>query len=78
MPPPPGAISIDALQRLGLIANGLVHAAQFQVEAAEAGVIAAAAYPNPQVMLTGGPQHPRIAAANPATYHRAVTVIQSL
>lgn len=77
-PAPPGALSIDALQRLGLEANGLVRAAQSQVDIAAAGVVGAAAYPNPQVMLTGGPQHPRIAAANPATYHRAVTVAQNI
>ena len=45
---PAGALSIEALQRLGLEANGLVRAAQSQVGVAEAGVIGAAAYPNPK------------------------------
>ncbi len=46
---PPGALSIEDLQRLGLEANGLVRAARSQVNMAEAGVIGAAAYPNPEV-----------------------------
>ncbi|KIO48958.1 TolC family protein [Nitrosospira sp. NpAV] len=77
-PMPPGALSIEALQRVGLEANGLVRAARSQVDAAEAGVIGAAAYPNPEVALSGGPQHPRIAAANPATNHRVATVSQRI
>ncbi|MEP6877972.1 MAG: TolC family protein [Nitrosospira sp.] len=75
---PAGALSIEALQRLGLEANGLVRAAQSQVGIAEAGVIGAAAYPNPQVSVIGGPQHPRIQAANPATNTRQVTVTQTI
>ena len=75
---PAGALSIEALQRLGLEANGLVRAAQSQVGVAEAGVIGAAAYPNPQVSVIGGPQHPRIQAANPATDTRQVTVTQTI
>lgn len=73
-----GALSIEALQLLGLKSNGLVPAAQSQVGAAEASVIAAAAYPNPQVSLIGGPQHPRIPAANPATNTRQVTITQTI
>lgn len=80
-PPAPvsaDALSIEDLQRLGLRANGLVRAAQFQVGMSEAGVIGAAAYPNPQVSVIGGPQHPRIPAANPATNTRQVTVTQTI
>ena len=75
---PATAISIEALQRLGLEANGLVHAARSQVGIAESGVIAASAYPNPQVTAMGGPQHPRILAANPATHTREVGVVQPI
>ena len=75
---PPGALSIEALQRVGLEANGLVRAARSQVDAAEAGVIGAAAYPNPEVTLKGGPQDARIPAANPATNHRIVTLAQRI
>ncbi len=74
----PGALSIGDLQRLGLEANGLVRAAQSQVDVAKAGVIGAAAYPNPQVSVIGGPQHPRIQAANPATNTRQVTISQTI
>jgi cobalt-zinc-cadmium efflux system outer membrane protein len=63
---------------LGLAANGLVKAAQSQVGMAEAGVIGAAAYPNPVVSVIGGPQNPRIPAANPATNTRQVTVTQTI
>lgn len=72
------AISIEALQRLGLEANGLVHAARSQVGIAESGVISASAYPNPQVSAMGGPQHPRIMAANPANSIREVGVVQPI
>jgi len=77
-PVPPGAVSIEDLQRLGLRANGLVRAAQSQVDAAAAGVIGAAAYPNPQVTIAGGPQHARVPAGLPANYHRQVTVAQTI
>jgi cobalt-zinc-cadmium efflux system outer membrane protein len=76
--PPPGALSIQDLQRLGLEANGLVRAARSQITMAEAGVIGAAAYPNPEVILTGGPQHARIPQALPATNHRALTLLQNI
>lgn len=72
------AISIEALQRLGLEANGLVHAARSQVGIAESGVISASAYPNPQVSMMGGPQNPRILAANPANSIREVGVVQPI
>ena len=51
---------------------------QSQVEMAQAGVVGAAAYPNPTVSVIGGPQHPRIPAANPATNTRQVTVTQTI
>jgi cobalt-zinc-cadmium efflux system outer membrane protein len=73
-----GSVSIEEVQRLGLEANGLVKAAKSQVGMAEGGVIGAAAYPNPQVSVIGGPQHPRIPAANPATNTRQVTVTQNI
>jgi cobalt-zinc-cadmium efflux system outer membrane protein len=75
---PAGALSIEDLQRIGLEANGLVHAARSQINMAEAGVIGAEAYPNPQVALIGGPQHPRIPAANPATNTREISVFQTI
>jgi cobalt-zinc-cadmium efflux system outer membrane protein len=55
-----------------------VRAAQSQVDAAAAGVIGAAAYPNPQVTVAGGPQHARVPAGLPANYHRQVTVAQTI
>lgn len=75
---PPGAFSIEALQRVGLEANGLVRAARSQVDAAEAGVIGAAAYPNPMVTVIAGPQHARIPLAHPATNTRQVNVVQTI
>lgn len=75
---PPGALSIEALQRVGLEANGLVRAARSQVDAAEAGVIGAAAYPNPMVTVIAGPQHARIPLAHPATNTRQVNVVQTI
>jgi cobalt-zinc-cadmium efflux system outer membrane protein len=56
----------------------LVHAARSQIGMAEAGIVGAAAYPNPEVTLTGGPQHARIPQALPATNHRAVTLMQTI
>lgn len=75
---PEGALSIEELQQLGLEANGLVRAARSQINMAEAGVVGAAAYPNPEVIVTGGPQHARIPQALPATNHRAVTLLQHI
>ena len=37
-----------------------MRAARSQIDMAEAGVIGAAAYPNPQVTFMGGPQHAAI------------------
>lgn len=72
------ALSVEALQKLGLEANGFVRAARSQVSAAQAGIVGAAAYPNPQVSVLAGPDHPRIPAANPSTYQRQVTVAQTI
>ncbi|MBN9125603.1 MAG: transporter [Nitrosospira sp. 56-18] len=72
------SVSIEDVQRLGLQANGLAQAAKSQVGMAEAGVIGAAAYPNPVVSVIGGPQHARIPLANPATNTRSVTVTQTI
>ena len=77
-PNPAHALSIEALQILGLEAHGLIRAAQSQVDVAEASVVSAAAYPNPQVIVAGGPQHVRVPAGNPANYHRQVTVAQTI
>ncbi len=71
-------LSIESLQRLGLEANGLVRAARSQVGMAESGVISAEAYPNPQVSAIGGPQKPRIEAANPANSTREIGVVQPI
>ena len=59
------ALTILELQLLGLEANGLVRAAQSKVEAAEAGVISAGAYPNPEIEFQGG--HNRARAIGPIT-----------
>ena len=59
------SLSITNLQRLGLEANGLVRAARSRVDAAEAGVISAGAYPNPELEFVGG--HNRARALGPIT-----------
>lgn len=58
---PATALSIEAIQWLGLGGNGLVRAAQAQVRAAEAGVTAASAYPNPELEVQGGQDRTRVA-----------------
>ncbi len=58
-------LTIIELQRLGLESNGLVKAAQSKVEVAEAGVISAGAYPNPELEFMGG--HNRARAVGPIT-----------
>ena len=73
-----GILSIEAVQRVGLEANGLVRAARSQIDMAEAGVVGAAAYPNPQLTFMGGPQHARIPQALPANIHRQFTVAQTI
>ena len=57
------SLSITNLQRLGLEANGLIRAARSRVDAAEAGVISASAYPNPALEFVGG--HNRASAPGP-------------
>ncbi len=57
------SLSITNLQRLGLEANGLVRAARSRIDAAEAGVISAGAYPNPELEFVGG--HNRARAPGP-------------
>jgi outer membrane protein, heavy metal efflux system len=59
------SLSITNLQRLGLEANGLIRAARSRVDAAEAGVISAGAYPNPELEFVGG--HNRARALGPIT-----------
>ncbi len=71
-------LSIEALQRVGLEANGLIRAARSQIDMAEAGVVGAAAYPNPHVTFMGGSQHARIPSALPADIHRQFTVAQTI
>lgn len=72
-------LTIEELQRLGLRANGLVQAANFQIKAAEASVIGASAYPNPQLTFMAGPQHARVVPqALPANSHRQFTVSQTI
>jgi cobalt-zinc-cadmium efflux system outer membrane protein len=75
---PSQVLTIEELQRLGLKANGLVQAAHFQIRAAEAGVIGASAYPNPQLTFMAGPQHARLPQALPANSHRQFTVSQTI
>lgn len=75
---PSQVLTVEELQRLGLKANGLVQAAHFQIRAAEAGVVGASAYPNPQLTYMAGPQDPRIPAARPANSHRQFTISQTI
>jgi cobalt-zinc-cadmium efflux system outer membrane protein len=76
--PPSQVLTIEELQRLGLKANGLVQAANFQIRAAEAGVVGASAYPNPQLTFMAGPQHARLPQALPANSHRQFTITQTI
>lgn len=73
-------ITIDDLQLLGLQANGLVQAARSQVEMAEASVVAAKAYPNPNVTIKAGPQTRRlpISDTGPSNNYREVNVSQPI
>lgn len=72
--------SIEEIQRLGLEANGLVHAARSQVNIAEAGVVSASAFPNPEVTFMAGPDTPRLPfeLTGPSSTQRHVTVTQPL
>ncbi|MCO6428798.1 TolC family protein [Nitrosomonas communis] len=73
-------LSIEEIQRLGLEANGLVLAARSQVNIAEAGVVSASAFPNPEVTFTAGPDTPRLPfeLTGPSSMQRQVTVSQPL
>ncbi|MBY0485049.1 TolC family protein [Nitrosomonas sp.] len=73
-------LKIDEIQRLGLQANGLVLAARSQVEMAKAGVVAAAAFLNPEVTVTAGPDSNRysLAITGPTSMQRSVTVNQPI
>ena len=73
-------LTIEELQRLGLQANGLVHAARSQVDMAEAGVVAARAYPNPNVSFKMGPQSRRmpVSVTGPSNDYREVNVSQPI
>lgn len=73
-------LTINELQKIGLQANGLVQAARSQVHMAEAGVVAARAYPNPNVAIKVGPQSKRMPASitGPANDYREVNVSQPI
>lgn len=73
-------LTIEELQQVGLKANGLVQAARSQVDMAEAGVVAARAYPNPNVAIKVGPQSKRMPASvtGPANDYREVNVSQPI
>ena len=73
-------LTIDELQRLGLQANGLVFAARSQVDMAQAGVVAASAFLNPEVTVMAGPDSNRysLAITGPTSMQRHVTVNQPI
>ncbi len=73
-------VTIEEVQRLGLQANGLVLAARSQVDMARAGVVAASAYLNPEVLVQAGPDDRRrpIIDTGPATMQRSITVTQPI
>lgn len=73
-------LSIEEIQRLGLEANGLVLAARSQVNISEAGVVAASAFPNPEVTVMAGPVTRRLpeSLTGPAAGQRVVTVNQPI
>lgn len=72
--------SPEEIQRLGLEANGLVLAARSQVNIAEAGIVSASAFPNPEVTFMAGPDTPRLPfeLTGPSSMQRQVTVNQPL
>ncbi len=72
--------TIEELQRLGLQANGLVQAARSQIEMAKAGVVAASAFLNPEVIVMAGPDARRLPfdLTGPASMQRSVTVSQPI
>lgn len=72
--------TVAEIQRIGLEANGLIQAARSQVNMAKAGVIAAKAYPNPEVTVMAGPDSNRYALniTGPTSMQRTVTVNQPI
>lgn len=72
--------TVPEIQRIGLEANGLMQAARSQVDIAKAGVIAARAYPNPEVTVMAGPDTGRgpVAEVGIFTMQRSVTVNQAI
>ncbi len=76
----PNQLTIDELQQLGLQANGLVHAARSQVDIAQANVVSASAFPNPEVTVMAGPQSNRLPSSvtGPSNTQREVTVSQPI
>lgn len=77
---PTQQLNIEELQRLGLQANGLVRAARSQIEIAEANVISASAFPNPDVTVMVGPQSKRLPASvtGPANDQHEIRVNQPI
>lgn len=73
-------LTIDELQRVGLEANGLVQAARSQIGMAQAGVVAASAFLNPEVTVTAGPDSNRfpLHITGPTSMQRSVTVNQPI
>ena len=72
--------TVPEIQLIGLEANGLVQAARSQVNIAKAGVIAARAFPNPEVTVMAGPDSNRYALSvtGPTSMQRTVTVNQPI
>ncbi|MDP1558059.1 MAG: TolC family protein [Nitrosomonas sp.] len=73
-------LTIEELQRLGLQANGLVLAARSQIDMAQAGVVAASAFLNPEVTVMAGPDSNRfpLIITGPTSMQRSVTVNQPI
>ncbi|MDO9310058.1 MAG: TolC family protein [Nitrosomonas sp.] len=73
-------LTIEEVQRTGLQANGLVLAARSQIGMAQAGVVAASAFLNPEVTVTAGPDSNRysLAITGPTSMQRHVTVNQPI
>lgn len=74
------ALKIDELQQLGLQANGLVRAARSQIDIAEADVVSASAFPNPNVAFLIGPQSNRLPSSvtGPSNLQHEVLVSQPI
>ncbi len=72
--------TIEEIQQLGLQANGLVQAARSQVSIAEANVVSASAFRNPEVTFMMGPQNNRLPSAvtGPSNNQREVVVSQPI